>query len=272
MSRRRRHIVAALLLLALLAALRFFDQLLLIAMQPANLYSGLILLLLCLCLGLLNVRKKLPMLDVGKASAWLNAHIFFGLLALGVFVIHVGLPWPMGLLEQVLAILFLAVSASGLVGWWASRTLPAQMVRSGEELVFERIPVYQRQLTERADALVLMAEKETASSAVSDFYFSSLKAFLLRRPGPFFIWAGSKRDFHRLERAFRSHRRYLNDVEEGYFDQLEDLVTTKQNLDFQWSAQRFLRGWLFLHIPLAVSTLLVASFHGWQALRFVGGF
>jgi hypothetical protein len=63
---------------------------------------------------------------------------------------------------------------------------------------------------------------------------------------------------------------YLEAPELPALERLKNLVEQKHNLDFQYSGQRLLKLWLFVHIPFTYSLLVFAIAHGVLALNFTG--
>src|SRR5207249_2990537 len=111
----RRRLGPAILLgvVALTAGWLYLVQ---IALRPTALWSGLALLAVVLFLAFFNARKKLPFLPLLKASAWMRFHSYAGWFAVALFLLHIQFRVPQGQLEIVLALLFVAVSASGVAG------------------------------------------------------------------------------------------------------------------------------------------------------------
>jgi hypothetical protein len=231
-------------------------------------YSGWLLLALVLVLTFFNARKKLPFLPLLSASTWMQAHIYLGWLACFVFVLHVRIRIPDGWVEGLLAAIFGLVAASGAFGLWLSRWLPPRLVLSGESLVYERIPALRHRLAEEARELVRRAETETHSSSLADLYLQVLNPYFLRVPPPFTSLMGDDRAFHRVKLELESARRYLNEAEKGFASQLADLIEAKRNLDQQLAGQRLLKRWLFIHIPLTYSLLVLIAAHVWLVLHY----
>src|SRR5262245_31809166 len=61
-------------------------------------------------------RKRFRTVRLGRAKVWMKAHIWLGLLAAPLLVIHSGLHWGGGSLSDALMLSFLAVTASGVWG------------------------------------------------------------------------------------------------------------------------------------------------------------
>ena len=113
------------------------------SLGPSAFSTGYLLLAAVLFLALYNVRKKLPFLPLGSSAAWLQWHLYVGIGSVGVFALHAGIRWPTGVLNSALAVVYLATVASGLLGLYLTRTIPRQLARVGEEVIYERIPALQ---------------------------------------------------------------------------------------------------------------------------------
>lgn len=256
--------------LAIALALAFAWQLGRIALRPTPIYSGALLLVLVLALTFFNARKKLPFLPLLTAHTWLQAHIYLGWLAVVVFLLHTGPRIPDGRLERLLALAFLGVAASGAFGLWISRRLPSRMVRSGESLVFERIPALRHRLHTEAKELVWTAEAATKSTTLADFYVRELSRYFDHVPHLFAPLLGDDVVHHAAHRELTVLRRYLDQREADFADELAALLETKRNLDFQYASQRLLKLWLFVHIPLTYGMLVLVAAHVWLALHHAG--
>jgi hypothetical protein len=239
-----------------------------ISLLPVAVYSGWLLLALVLGLTFFNARKKLPFLPLLSASTWMQAHIYLGWLACFVFVLHTGVRMPDGRLEIMLAAVFALVAASGALGLWLSRWLPPRLVRSGESLVYERIPALRHKLASEVREVVRRAETETQSSTLPDLYLRVLHPYFLRVPPLLSPLTGDDREFHRVKLELESARRYLNEAELGLASQLADLIEAKRNLDMQLAGQRLLKLWLFVHIPLTYGLLVLIAAHVWLVLLY----
>lgn len=240
-------------------------------LAPAALYSGAALLALCLFLAGFNLRKKLPFLPLLRASTWMQLHVYLGLFSMVLFLFHIDFRIPSGLLEVVLAVVFIVVALSGIAGLLFSRYLPGRMTQSGESLVYEQLPARRRQIREGVRDLIYHAEESCGSSTLSEFYREHLREFLESRPQllhPF--GAERKRLSHRVTNELEARRRYLSSAENEIAAELEEWIGAKENLDFQESSHRILKGWLFIHIPFTFSLILLGAAHGVFAILYGG--
>ncbi len=232
--------------------------------------SGWVLLAVMLFLASYNLRKKLTYPPLLTSSTWLQLHVYVGVLSVVLFLSHIGLRMPNGLFEGALAAVYVCVAASGLVGLALSRLIPGRLTVRGEEVLFERIAVYRRQLRERAEAVIVESEQESGTTTLTEFYARRLADFFY---GPRHAWrhvVQSTRPLTDLMHELRSLERYLNDRERETLRELTELVEAKDSLDYHRTMQGMLKGWLFVHIPLTCVLLVLTAAHVVIIHAFVG--
>ncbi len=265
---RKRRLIAFTMLLIAAVGYGWFDFALKTHFQPAVKASGLLLFTLMVFLTLFNARKKLPFIPVLQASTWMQLHIYLGYFTLLLFFLHMGIRIPQGGLEISVALLFLSVSLSGVLGAYLSRTFPVRLTHHGENLLFERISGIRYQLAEQVEALVVDSVSTTNSSTIADFYREHLRDYFARSHNFWSHLTGSPRPLRRLLERMDALDRFLNADERKYMEQLTEQVRVKDNIDFQWYLQGTLKIWLFVHIPLTYALLLFAAVHGLLAWKF----
>ena len=233
--------------------------------------TGWVLLAVMAFLALFNVRKKVTLLPLGSASAWLQLHIYAGWLVIVIFGEHVGWRVPTGWLEMTLAVLFVLIAGSGVVGIGLSRSLPPRLTRRGEEVIFQRIPAFIAELRGDAEDLVLEAAKETQSSTITDFYMSQLSPFFDGPQNRLRHLFASQRALFALMNEIDNLQRYLNQQEREYAERLRDLVNKKDELDFHHALNLALKAWLLVHVPATYSLFILAAVHVVVVYAFSGG-
>lgn len=260
-----------LVFLLLCTALVGLDRAHAIALQPAGFASGWTLLSVIALLTVYRARKRVPFLALGRTAHWLRLHLYAGFLGLLLFALHVRWRWPHGILENVLASLYLTTTASGIIGFFLTQTLPAKLTRRGENVLFERIPSLRQKVRTQAEAVVERASSETGSSTLADFYAERAAWFMEQ---PRHLWQhllGSSRARHALLLDFATVERYLSTREKEWLTELRELVCLKDDLDYQTAGQWAIKYWLFAHVPLAYSLLVVAAVHLLLVYAFIGG-
>jgi hypothetical protein len=221
-------------------------------------------------LSLYNLRKKLPTLPLGSSATWMQWHIYVGLGTVGVFALHARTALPSGWLEASLAAVYLLTVASGLLGLYLTRTIPAQLARVSEEIVYERIPAIHRQIRQQADAVVLEAVTASGTTTLAEFHASRLYAFFRRSRGWRYLVRPTSAPRRSLMREMQDLRRYLSEPEQAGCERLFTLVRRKDDLDFHDARQKVLKLWLFVHIGLTYALILLAVLHGLLAHAFGG--
>ena len=240
-------------------------------LEPTSFATGYLMFAAVLFLALYNVRKKLPFLPLGSSAAWLQWHLYVGLGSVGLFVLHAGFAWPNGVLEATLAGVYLAAVCSGVVGLYLTRAIPAQLARVGEEVIYERIPALHRHVQLQADDLVLESVSASGATTLADFYSSRLYGFFHRSRGTGYYLRPTTALRRALMDDMQNLRRYLSEHEVTACERLFALVRRKDDLDFHGARQGLLKTWLFAHIGLSYTLVVLAILHGMLALAFRGG-
>ncbi len=241
-----------------------------LSLRDTAIGSGWVLLAVMLFLASYNLRKKLTYPPLLSSSTWLQLHVYVGLLSTVLFGSHIGWRIPTGLFEGALAAAYVCVAASGLVGLALSRLIPGRLTARGEEVLFERIPLYRRQLRERAEVVIVESASEVGTTTLSDFYTRRLADFFA---GPRHAWrhvVQSTRTMAAMKNELRSLERYLDDRERETLRELTELVEAKDSLDYHRTMQGLLKGWLFVHIPLTYMLLVLTAAHMVIVHAFVG--
>lgn len=233
--------------------------------------SGALLLAAVVFLALYNVRKKLTFLPLGRSKTWLQIHIYVGLGAVWLFLLHTSFRIPNGVFETVLAGLYLTVTVSGLYGLYLTRTIPSRLAALGEEVIWERIPGLRRQVAERVQELVLATRDESSDHVIMDIYSRLLFRFFTGSRG----WSYYLRPTSTLRRQLLAEleglRRYLGEPQQKLVEELAMLAARKDDLDYHDALQGWLKCWLFAHIGGTYALLLFAAMHAVLAHAFHGG-
>ena len=270
LSSRRRNAIVLTILAG--AAISLYLWAYSMRLAASSYVSGWILLCIMLVLMSYNLRKKLPFLPLLKSSTWLQIHIYLGFLSILLFLQHTSFGLiPNGTLESMLAALYWLVAGSGIVGLFLTRTLPGRLSVRGEELLFERMPIYRRNIHEEAERLVLAAVEEAGTTTLADYYQRRLANYFNGFRNFWHHLIESKRPRHNLETELSDLDRYLSDREREIASDLQELVFVKDDLDYQHALQKTLKGWLFIHIAFTYSLMIVALVHVVVVHAFKGG-
>jgi len=264
--RRRRHLTWLLLVMVVAGAWLVWQER---HLGDTRFTSGYLLLGGVGWMAAYRLRKRWPMLQcLGSSAAWLQLHIYLGLALIALFAFHIGFRWPQGGLEQMLAAVFVLISGSGLYGLYISRTYPRKLTAIGKEVIFEQIPVHRRQLLQQAQSLAL---SDQHSEVLVDFIQRRLLPFLTQSRSlayQLFPTGGARRA---LLAEVASLERYLRPEDRAGTTRLNGLIQDKDDLDFHQALQGRLKGWLFLHVGLTATLLVLAAIHTLLVHVFRGG-
>lgn len=252
-----RFLVSGIVVVSLAWLLQIYE----IALKNSQWLSGWILLGMIVVLVLYNARKKIPFLPMGRNRSWLQLHLYIGLIATFLFLIHLQWRWPEGYIELPLSVLFILICASGVIGILMSRTFARRLAQQGEQIIFERIPGFAVELRNSAEALVRESIETTESTTLANFYSRNVATFFGRPRFSLRYLFNSRRRYFRLTSELAAQERYMNDKEKEFTEQLLALVAQKNSLDTQYALQLTLKSWLFVHIPLTYSMVLVLLAH-----------
>ena len=211
--------------------------------------------------GLLGARKKVPVWRIGRAQTWMRGHLWLGLVALPLILLHGGFHFGGALTTTIMALLIFVV-ASGIFGAALQHYLPAVMTREiPMETIFEQIRAVRAQLLAEADERVAAAH-DTAS----------LVEFYAQRVRPYLEDPGSDRhplaDAEQARGTFSQLRTLVPPEQIETVADLENICEEERQLARQVKLHHWLHGWLLLHVPLSLALLLLSIVHAVAALRY----
>jgi hypothetical protein len=241
-----------------------------VTLVDSRFFSGWTLFGVIVALTFLNLRKKVPFLPIGSSAAWLQLHIYAGWFAVVVYVIHIGISIPNGALDIALSALLITVALSGMFGLLISRLLPIRLSNRPPAVLFEMIPTLRRQVTQQVEQLVLGSVDQDDSRIIPDIYKEKIAAFLAGPRNIAFHFFGSGTPRRTLLADLENVQRYANAGERSAIEKIAEGITEKDRLDYHYSLQLLLKGWLFVHIPLSYGLIIVALFHSWLAYLYSG--
>ncbi len=220
--------------------------------------------LLMVYAGLLAAHRKLLRWPLIPArSWWLKGHIWLGLLSGVLILCHSGFRWG-GTLERILWLVFALTLLTGIFGLWLQQFLPRLLAgRVPQETPYEQIPHVARVLEQKAEAMIdLLCEDarldEGTRARLREVFEGDIRPFLARQPGP----EKAEADFTRLH-ALPGLMMLKDQVA-----QLEQWCLERRHLDEQERLQRWLHGWLLVHVPLSIALLVLGLAHALGSLYF----
>ena len=267
-SRRRvRNVALTVLVVALLYGVVVWMER---SLLHSSFFTGYVLIGSLFLLAAFGMRKRIPMIaGIGTASFWMQMHIYVGLGSFALFAMHVGLRIPDGMFESTLAVLYFVVFFSGLYGIWATRTIPRKLTSVGEGVIFERIPMFKRNLARRAHTVVM--ESCESTPVLARFYANRLSKFFECRRGLAYMLVPSGRTRRQLIAEIEELDRFLAQKDRHISRELAIMVRKKDDLDYHSAMQGRLKMWLFVHIAITYSLLIFSVVHGILAHAYGGG-
>ena len=241
------------------------------ALRQHEFLDGWVLVAGIIVLACFNIRKKLPMLALGKASTWTQIHIYLGYFAVVMFLFHTDFERPVGTLNWALWVMFVSVALSGIIGLYLSTSIPPKMEQGTERILLERVAGFRAQLAREVEDLAMRSVVDEASLTISHFYTGTLHRFMRLERNWIYHLRGSPRQLNRIRQDIDNLRRYLDRGGIEILREIEDRVVAKDNLDFQYAHFMALRLWLFVHIPATYSLLILAGVHVATVYAFSSG-
>ncbi len=255
---------------------------------PIGLTFGVLALALMVFAALLSVRKRFPVIRIGRSRLWLKAHLWLGFLALPMVLFHAAFH-ARGLLAAILMVLTIIVVASGVYGAYLQHTLPSKMFRQVPyETIYDQIPVIRAQLVTEAQqqafnvaemlapargagatvVLTMLTVPELgAEVAAFGLFFDSEVLPYLQAERPL-ATRMAMYDRTRAAEEFDNYRKLFPQKAWEPITAIQDIAEEKRQLDHQLRLHHFLHGWLLMHLPLSAALLLLGFIHAFVALRY----
>lgn len=231
-------------------------------------WSGWSVVASVLILLLYGIRKRVSTLPLGRVAHWLQLHIYLGLFCIFVFLMHIDWSLPTGWFEIALATSFVGTVFSGLLGLYWTRTLPTQLTRLGDEVIYDRITGFVSNLRAEAEQTVLEAVEVSGSSALADFYQRTAYNYFV---APNFQWPRLYRDYfenQKVNRALAVSKRFMATEELPFADRLDEIIKQKNLLDAHYTWQGVLRYWLIIHLAFSLALVPLICLHVVLAYNF----
>ncbi|MFK7766166.1 MAG: hypothetical protein AB8B55_02905 [Mariniblastus sp.] len=266
-KRRIRNSIITLIIIAILSLVVYAQNQ---SLRHSSFTTGYLLMGCLIFLTAFNLRKKFTFLpQLGSATFWMQLHIYVGLATFAIFGFHIAWHVPNGWFECFLAFLYLSVALSGVYGLYVTRVYPSRLTGLGQETIFERIPFFRQQLAAQARTLVLQACE--SSDVLAKFYTNHLSHFFERPRNLAYLIRPSGRTRRQLISQIEDLDRFLVEDQRSVSRKLSTLIKKRDDLDYHYALQGRLKVWMFAHIGMTYSLLLVAILHMILAHAFAGG-
>lgn len=207
--------------------------------------------------SLYPLRRRLMARPFGTAQHWLQLHVYGGALAALFVLVHMGFRWPGGQFGWWLLALTTITTLTGLGGVFLQKWIPAVLAGNlSVEALYDRIPEIAARLQGEADALA-----GGGSDALERFYFGSVRPSLAGVTPSWSYLVDVRSGRERRVAEFRNVAPFLGEAERARLDDLQAIALEKYELDAQYSLQRVLRYWIWLHLPPSMLLLGLVTAH-----------
>ncbi len=235
----------------------------------ASTLTGWTLLVSTAGLYTLSARKQWITLPVGRVAAWLQVHMYLGTFASLVFLMHIG--WPVrGVFEICLAGCFVFVSASGIALAIVNRRTPLKLATIAVDRRVELIPALRVRVAQEAHRIALESSQIGEGATLADHYQQTLLPFFQSRRSWLYRLLPNGIQRRKQLRELANLERYLADSGNVSRQALAQLVTHKDDLDFQYALQTRLRMFYAMHVALTWTLAMLVGVHVVLVYRFQG--
>jgi hypothetical protein len=227
--------------------------------SPLGLVYGTIGFFLCYLLAYFGIRKRSYRSRFGTLEQWLQSHIYLGVLALVILVLHTG-----GRFNDKIAVTTLVLVAivvfSGIFGAILYVTVPRLLTEVESELTVEEI----------SEQINQLAKQMARIASVRSEPFQRIYRQLIEEGRPGWL-AGWRLLFARMRNRKHASADWapllslVPKSEEAELRQM--LVVSRQRKElllrllFQQRYKNVLESWLYIHVPFTIALLLFAVVH-----------
>jgi hypothetical protein len=216
-----------------------------------------------------HIAIKTASLSPKSAMRWRKLHIFVGYVLIAAFISHADFSLPDTGLEWALWTGFVLVTLSGIFGSYLAWSLKTKQTID-ENISYDRIPARRVELAREVHAAVTKADPAVAAIAlpaqshdawIRDIYTVHLRDFFQgqRNSGAHLI--GSQRPLKRLTDEIDNLSRYVDQRGQEKLAAIRSLVVEKDRLDFARVYLGLSKGWLFVHVPVTYSLIVLVVLH-----------
>lgn len=252
---------------------------------PVGIVYGTIAFLIFIFAALLGARKKVRTWRIGRAEAWMRAHIWLSILTVPLVLFHCGFRSG-SLMTTGLLILYSVVMLSGFYGLALQQFVPRQMMeRLSLEVIYEQIPYLRRQLIQSALELrkelarpeaAPVGTRGAAAVAMDDYTKEEVRATLLEMLEKSVLPYLRMQNGHRsrlgrrqiCDELFRILRTTVSEDCHPTVDEMRRWCDQRRQMDLQTRMQHWLHYWLLVHVPTSLLLLIWTAWHAVSGLYF----
>jgi hypothetical protein len=218
---------------------------------------GIIALSLMVFLISYKIRKHVYTIKLGTTNSWLSAHIYLGVLAAMIALMHSGLS-PASGFNTFLLVVFLLVIASGVVGGLIFKLNPVVIAKGGREVV---------QKSHMADEIKKRAQEsdnEVAgmSETCRTIYKNYVKPLVASEKIRWrYLFSTEREMIGRRKVHFEKLKDHVPNEEKYQFSTVCDQLLENERIAFKLVKYEVMDAWLAFHMPLSGVALTAVIFH-----------
>jgi hypothetical protein len=225
-----------------------------------------------------HIAIKTARLSPKSAVRWRKIHIYVGYLLIVAFISHSDFSLPDTAFEWALWAGFVLVTLSGIFGTYLAWALRAKHAID-ERISYDSIPIRRAELARDvyavakidlpAAAIALPAPPHDAW--IMDLYTNHLRDFFRGQRNFAAHLIGSRRPLKRLTDEIDDLSPYVDKPSQKKLAAIKGLVVEKDWLDFAYVYLGLTRGWLFVHVPVTYTLIVLAVLHVVVVYAFSSG-
>jgi hypothetical protein len=225
-----------------------------------------------------HIAIKTASLSPKSAVRWRKFHIFVGYLLIAAFISHSDFSLPDTGFEWALWSGFVLVTLSGILGTYLAWALKAKHAID-ERISYDRIPDRRAEL---ARDVYVVAKIDLGAAAIPlpatpydawimDLYTNHLRDFFEGQRNFSAHLIGSRRPLKRLTDEIDNLSPYVDKPSQHKLAAIKNLVVEKDGLDFAYVYLGLTKGWLFVHVPVTYSLIVLTVVHVLVVYAFSSG-
>lgn len=216
-----------------------------------------------------HITVKRASLSPKSTMRWQKIHIFIGYLLIAVFISHCDFSLPDTSLEWALWISFVLVALSGVLGTYLAWSLRTKHGLD-ESIGYDRIPIRRSELAQEVYALVVKRDAPAIAIAlpapphdawIMDLFTTHLRGFFQGQQNFTAHLIGSKRPLKQLINEIDNLSSYVDQQSQAKLAAIKNLVVEKDRLDLASVHLGLARAWLFVHVPVTYTLIVLTILH-----------
>lgn len=204
-----------------------------------------------------TVRKYIYHLRLGPMNSWLTAHVYLGVIAAALVVMHIGFHLS-GTFGGVLFGLFTFTIGSGVAGSLIFKLTPISLMKDGREMMTRDI------LREKIAKCLLDADHDlqSASEPFIKLYRESIRPYLELGRIPWSYLLKEERSLIRQRRrALEALAPRVSNDEKYHLRLLQNVVVEKERFTMRLVKLELFDFWLWFHLPVSFVVFVMILFH-----------